>query len=151
IALWPVSDPAARFRYARRASIASLQNGTNAYYPDEAAQWDASVPRMVTAGEAERLPPLLGVQPGEDSHVPEDMTFDLLHAYQARGGKLDYAYYPGMPHGFTRMPSASTDDLVLTMRDFIRRQNGVVVDVLSAKAEPVQVEAEPVRANGARP
>ncbi len=124
VALWPVSDPAARFRYARRAGIASLQEGTSAYFPDEAAQWDASVPRIVTAGEAERLPPLLVVQPGEDSNIPQDMTFDLLQAYQARGGKLEYAYYPGVPHGFGREPSASTDDLVLTMRDFIRRRIG---------------------------
>jgi acetyl esterase/lipase len=144
IALWPVSDPAARYRYARRAGIASLQNGTDAYYPNQAAQWDASVPRIVTAGEAEQLPPLLVVQPGEDSNVPEDMTFDLLHAYQARGGKLDYAYYPGVPHGFTRTPSAATDDLVWTMRDFIRRRNGAAVEVRSP-------EPEPVRATAARP
>lgn len=121
VALWPVSDPAARFRYARRAGIASLQNGTNAYYPDEQAQWDASVPRIVTAGEAERLPTLLVVQPGDDSNIPQDMTFDLLKAYQARGGKFEYAFYPGLPHGFGHRPSAATDDLVLTMRDFIRR------------------------------
>ncbi|MBV9580003.1 MAG: alpha/beta hydrolase [Chloroflexi bacterium] len=122
IGLWPVSDPAARFRYARRAGIERLQAGTNAYYPDEHAQWDASIPRIVTAGEAEALPPLLIVQPGEDSNIPQDMTFDLLKAYQARGGKLDYAYYPDVPHGFGHTPSAATDDMVRLVRDFIRRR-----------------------------
>jgi acetyl esterase/lipase len=148
IALWPVSDPAARFQYAKRAGIASLQTGTSAYYPDEAAQWDAAVPRVVTAGEAEQLPPLLVVQPGDDSNVPPDMTLDLLRAYQARGGKLDYVFYPGMPHGFARTPSASTDDLVLTMRDFIRRQYAAGVGGFSMKA--VQSEPEPVPATATR-
>jgi acetyl esterase/lipase len=122
IGLWPVSDPAARFRYARRAGIERLQQGTHAYFVDEQAQWDASVPRIVTAGEAEMLPPLLIVQPGDDSNIPQDMTFDLLRAYQARGGALEYAYYPGMPHGFGHRPSAATDDLVRLLQDFIRRR-----------------------------
>jgi dipeptidyl aminopeptidase/acylaminoacyl peptidase len=80
------------------------------------------VPRIVTAGEAEMLPPLLIVQPGDDSNIPQDMTFDLLRAYQARGGALEYAYYPGMPHGFGHRPSAATDDLVRLLQDFIRRR-----------------------------
>jgi acetyl esterase/lipase len=146
IALWPVSDPAARFRYAKRAGIASLQNGTNAYYPDEQAQWDASVPRIVTAGEAEQLPPLLVVQPGDDSNIPQDMTFDLLRAYQARGGKFEYAFYPGLPHGFGHRPSEATEDLVLTMRDFIRRR----IEVQAASALTELAEPEPVAATAAR-
>jgi acetyl esterase/lipase len=147
IALWPVSDPAARFRYARRAGIESLQNGTQAYYPDEQAQWDASIPRIVTAGEAEQLPTLLVVQPGFDSNIPQDMTFDLLKAYQARGGKFEYAFYPDMPHGFGHRPSAATDDLVLTMRDFIRRRiDGAPTATLAAPTEPKAVRATATRA-----
>jgi acetyl esterase/lipase len=122
VGLWPVSDPAARFRYAKRAGIERLQDGTNAYFVDEWAQWDASVPRIVTAGEAEKLPPLLVVQPGDDSNIPQDMTFDLLRAYQARGGSLEYVYYPGMPHGFGHRPSAATNDLLRLVQDFIRRR-----------------------------
>ena len=125
VALWPVSDPAARFRYARRAGITRLQDGGNAYFRDEQQQWEAAIPRIVTAGETERLPPLLVVQPGEDSNIPEDMTFDLLRAYQARGGKLDYAYFPGMPHGFGRDPSPAADDLIALMRSFMQRQVAV--------------------------
>lgn len=122
IGLWPVSDPAARFRYARRAGITRLQDGTNAYFADEAAQWDASVPRIVTAGEAEQLPAMLIVQPGEDSNVPQDIAFDLLKAYQSRGGHIEYAFYPGQPHGFGHQQSAATDDLLSVLRDFIRRR-----------------------------
>jgi acetyl esterase/lipase len=123
IAMWPVSDPGARYRYAKRAGLAPLQRGTEAYFADEAAQWEASIPRIVTAGEAERLPPLFVIQPGEDSNIPQDMTFDLIRAYQARGGKIEYAFYPGARHAFGHRPSAASADLIRALGDFIRRRN----------------------------
>lgn len=46
------------------------------HYADEDAMWDASVPRLVIAGEAAVLPPILVVEPGHDSNVPQEMTFD---------------------------------------------------------------------------
>ncbi len=124
VAMWPVSDPAARYRYAQRARIEALMNGSIAYFKDEAAMWDASIPRLVTSGEAKSLPPILVVQPGNDSNIPQDMTFDLLHAWQARGGKLDYAFYPGQPHAFGHRASEATTDLIKTIAAFIKRQSG---------------------------
>lgn len=124
VAMWPVSDPAARYRYAVRAKIESLQNGGLSYFKNEDAMWDASIQRIVTSGEAKTLPPILVVQPGNDSNIPQDMTFDLLHAWQARGGKLDYVFYPGQPHAFGHRPSEATTDLIRTVAAFIKRQNG---------------------------
>jgi dipeptidyl aminopeptidase/acylaminoacyl peptidase len=63
------------------------------------------------------------VQPGNDSNIPQDMTFDLLHAWQARGGKLDYVFYPSQPHAFGHRPSEATTDLIKTIAAFIKRQN----------------------------
>lgn len=123
VAMWPVSDPAARYRYAKRANLTRLAEMTDLYFADEAARWDASIPRIVTSGEAKTLPPILVVQPGDDSNIPQDMTFDLLHAWQARGGKLDYAFYPGQPHAFGHRASAATTDLIATVAAFIARQN----------------------------
>lgn len=123
VAMWPVSDPAARYRYAKRANLTRLAEMTDLYFADEAARWDASIPRIVTSGEAKALPPILVVQPGDDSNIPQDMTFDLLHAWQARGGKLDYAFYPGQPHAFGHRASAATTDLIATVAAFIARQN----------------------------
>jgi acetyl esterase/lipase len=122
IAMWPVSDPAARYRYAKRAGVGRLAEMSLAYFPDEAAMWDASIPRIVTSGEAKTLPPILVVQPGDDSNIPQDMTFDLLHAWQARAGKVDYAYFPGMPHAFGHRPSEATTDLIRMVRAFIERR-----------------------------
>lgn len=123
VAMWPVSDPAARYRYAKRAGIDTLVNMSLAYFADEPAMWDASIPRIVTSGEAKSLPPILVVQPGDDRNIPQDMTFDLLHAWQARGGKLDYAFYPGQPHAFGHRASEATTDLIATIAAFIQRQN----------------------------
>jgi dipeptidyl aminopeptidase/acylaminoacyl peptidase len=94
------------------------------YFKDEAGMWDASIPRIVTAGEAKTLPPILVIQPGDDSNIPQDMTFDLIRSWQARGGKLDYAFYPGQPHAFGHRPSEATTDLIKTIAAFIKRQNG---------------------------
>jgi acetyl esterase len=124
VAMWPVSDPAARYRYARRAGIARLAELTEKYFPSEDAMWDASIPRIVTSGEAKTLPPILVVQPGDDSNIPQDMTFDLLRAWQARGGRVDYLFYPGQPHAFGHRASPETTDLIAAVAGFIARQTG---------------------------
>lgn len=123
IAMWPVSDPAARYRYAQRSGMDRLVELTDRYFADEAAMWDASIPRIVTAGEAADLPPILVIQPGMDSNIPQDMTFDLMRAWQARGGQLDYAFYPGQPHAFGHRPSAATTEMIETIAAFIARHN----------------------------
>jgi acetyl esterase len=122
VAMWPVSDPAARYRYAQRARLEALQTGGLSYFKDEDGMWDASIQRIVTSGEAKSLPSIMVVQPGNDSNIPQDMTFDLLQAWQARGGKLDYVFYPGQPHAFGHRPSEATTDLIATVAAFIKRQ-----------------------------
>lgn len=123
VAMWPVSDPAYRYRYAKRAGLNRLVAATESYYGDEAAMWDASIPRIVTSGEAKVLPPVMVVQPGDDSNIPQEMTFDLMRAWQARGGRLDYVFYPGEAHAFGLRPSPATTDLIRTIGAFIARRN----------------------------
>ena len=122
VAMWPVSSPITRYRYAQRAGIDQLVTLTERYFPYEDDMWDASIPRIVETGEAEDLPPILVIQPGMDSNIPQDMTFDLIKAWQARGGKLDYAFYPGAVHAFGHRPSDATEDLLQTISDFVDRQ-----------------------------
>ena len=70
VALWPVSDPLVRFRYAQDVGREELVAAHLRYYDDEEHMHAASVQRALCAGEAERTPPLLLVQPGEDANVP---------------------------------------------------------------------------------
>lgn len=124
IGLYPVSDPHVRYRYAKRARLESLVERSEAYFGSEETMRAASVPRIVVAGEATRLPPALIVQPGEDANVPVEMTFELLRAWQGRAGYIEYAHFPGLPHGFTSSASAETDAAVRLVRAFIARHDG---------------------------
>jgi acetyl esterase len=121
IALWAVSNPAFRYEFAKRSGRDDLIKSHDAYYGTTARMLEASVPRALRAGEAEHLPPLLFVQPGNDANIPREMTFDLVAAYQDGGGQVDYAFYPGQPHAFGHRPSQATNELIGTMRDFIGR------------------------------
>lgn len=122
VALWPVSDPLARYRYAQRVGRDRLVALHDAYFANEAAMRDASIPALLSAGEGiDPLPPVLVVQPGLDANVPVEMTFDLMRAYQARDGHIEYAYFPRMPHAFGLRSSPETEDMIDMLIDFARR------------------------------
>ena len=121
IALWPVSCPMARYRYAKRAKIQRLIDAHDAYFRSEDDMREASVPRLLAAGEAEALPPLLVVAPGEDGNVPVDIQLSLLRAYQERGGYIEYSYFPGMPHAFGLKDSPDTKRMVDLVIGFAKR------------------------------
>lgn len=122
IALWPVSDPYYRYRYAKRAGIERLVTAHDNYWVTETAMREASVPRVVVSGEAKNLPPVMVVQPGEDSNVPIEMTFDLLKAWQAREGYIEYVHFPNQPHAFGHRPSEATTQMLKVISDFAVRQ-----------------------------
>lgn len=125
MALWPVSDPYFRYRYAKRARMERLVQAHDGFYVTEDAMRAASVPRLVVAGEAQVLPPLLIVQPGEDANVPIEMTFDLLRAWQSRDGYVEYSYFPDQPHGFGHRDSVATQHMNALLIDFARRHGMV--------------------------
>lgn len=100
-ALWPVSDPLRRYKYAQDAGMDRLVESSLSYFGDEEQMHAASIQRILDDGEAQSLPAVWVAQPGADSNVPQAMTLDLLRAYQARGGSIHYAFYPEQPHAFT--------------------------------------------------
>jgi acetyl esterase len=119
IALWPVSDPAYRYEYAKRVGRNELIKSHDNYFGSREAMTEASVPRVLRAKEAQQLPSLFLVQAGNDANIPREMTFDVLAAYQDQGGRVTYQFYPNQPHAFGHRASADTDHLVSQMRDFI--------------------------------
>ena len=122
IALWPVSDPFSRFKYAKETGRGTLIQAHINYFGDEASMKDASIQRSLNAGEAESLPPVWVVQPGNDTNVPVSMTKDLIEAYEAQNGYIEYSFFPLQKHAFAHRPSAETEDCINGMRNFIRRQ-----------------------------
>ena len=133
MALYPVTDPIARYRYvltrkdepggpppafdARR-----LMASHHGYFTDEAAMADASVTRIVATGEATALPPVWLAQPEVDDNVPAPITEAFVAAYEAARGRIERVRIEGVRHGFIQSPGPATDRAIGLMRDFVARQ-----------------------------
>jgi acetyl esterase/lipase len=129
LALYPVADPLARFRYV----LSRQDDGTGfdakrliaahrGFFADEAAMAEASVTRVVSAGEARALPPVWLAQPDVDDNVAPEITEAFVRAYAAAGGSIECLHFPGAQHGFIAKASPATDKCIALMRDFIGRQ-----------------------------
>ncbi len=132
LALYPVADPLARYRYAlRRQDEPAPASGFDAkrlvaahrgYFADEIAMAEASATRIVAEREARALPPVWLAQPELDDNVPAEITDAFVEAYRAAGGKVERVRFPGARHSFIQQPGQTTDECIALMRDFIARQ-----------------------------
>lgn len=131
IALWPVSDPIARYHYvlARlHEDPASWQNftpdslaaGHRAYFGDTATMQAASIQQLLATGSFTDLPVTLIVQPALDQNVPVFMSQTLLGAIEAAGGSAQYQFYEDVGHAFAHVPGPQTarcvDDIIAFLR-----------------------------------
>jgi acetyl esterase len=126
VALYPVVDPLARYRYVvGRQNDGSgfdatrLVNAHHGYFANEAAMHVASVTRIVTARETRALPPVWLAQPELDDNVPAAIPEAFVQAYHAAGGALERVHFPGAKHGFVQQPSADSEKCIALMREFI--------------------------------
>jgi acetyl esterase len=132
LALYPVADPLARYRYALSREheppppsgfdAKRLIASHRAFFADEAAMAAASVTRIVSTGEATALPPTWVAQPGQDDNVPAAITEAFVAAYQRAGGRIECSHFPGARHGFAQEASPDTEKCIGLVRDFIGRQ-----------------------------
>lgn len=134
LALWPIADPLARYRYLLeriahpRASRdpffdpARLRQGHEAFFVDEETMGRASVPRIVAAGEAECLPPIWVAHPELDENVTLAMSHHLVDTYRRGGGEAELEVFPGVGHAFANFPGDAADRGIERMRDFVARR-----------------------------
>ena len=122
IALWPVSNPLARFEYALEVGRQELIRAHQGYFGSRETMHRASVQRLIRSREYTHLPPIFLVQPGEDANVPEYMTNDLLSAFRGVGHEVEYLHMPGLPHAFAYEASPDTDRCEAAVWDFIHPQ-----------------------------
>jgi acetyl esterase len=129
IALYPVADPLARYRYAvgRKndptfEGAARLAASSLGYFSDEAAMAGASVTGIVEGGRARALPPVWLAHPEMDDNVPATITDAFVRAYEKAGGRIERVHFPGAKHGFIGQASADTTKCIADMREFIGRQ-----------------------------
>ncbi|HUF85373.1 MAG TPA: alpha/beta hydrolase [Acidimicrobiia bacterium] len=131
LALWPVSAPDWRYRYALdrianpRPSSEPLFDperlcrAQEEYFGDEARMALASVPRMLEDGMFAHLPPVWVAQPELDENVPVEMTERLADAYRAAGGDIEVALFPRLGHGFANYGGDDADRCIEQMAAFI--------------------------------
>lgn len=131
-ALWPPVDPLARHRHSRermrhpalRAHHEALCKATVSYFGDEATMGDASVSRLVAAGEATHLPPAWVCHPELDANVPYSMIEALEAAWRDAGGDIAVTVYEGQIHAFGHRASRATDRFVDELAAFLERGLG---------------------------
>ena len=132
VALYPVADPLARYRYALSREheppppsgfdAKRLIASHRAFFGDEAAMAAGSPTAIVAAGRATALPPVWIAQPGQDDNVPAAITEAFVTAYQRAGGRVEHAHFPGARHSFAQEASPDTEKCIALVRDFIGRQ-----------------------------
>ncbi len=132
IALWPVSDPVARYQYVtarshedpatlKRFAPDRLKAGHEAYFEDTQQMSDAAIQNILTARKFTHLPPIFIVQPELDQNVPVMMSRTLQGAWELAGGKAEYKLYEGVGHGFAHAETPKTAECIADMVGFIRR------------------------------
>jgi acetyl esterase len=134
VALYPVADPLARYRYVlSREHDPLLPSGFDAkrliashraFFADEAAMAGASVTRLVASGLATALPPAWVAQPDLDDNVPATITEAFVDAYRRAGGRIEHAHFAEARHGFVQQESPATEKCVAQVLDFVGRQTG---------------------------
>jgi len=134
LALWPILDPPARYRYLldrQRTPSPSrdpffqperLIAAHDAFFGDEATMARASALRVVEAGEAEHLPPIWIAHPVLDENVTLAMTERFVAAYRRAGGSAALEVFAGVCHGFANFPGETADECIARMRQFVARQ-----------------------------
>jgi len=129
LALYPVADPLARYRYVLGRKDEPVEPAGfdakrliashHGYFKSEAAMEDASVTRIVGTGQARALPPVWVAQPELDDNVPAAITEALVHAYAGAGGRIERVHFPGARHGFMQRASPDAEKCIALMRSFI--------------------------------
>ena len=122
VLVWPVIDPASRFRHAKRLiagggkyppQIDSVIPSHIKFWGDEAAMEEGNPVGILERGEAVDLPPVLYVQGGTDIVHPRPDLERFVAAYKKRGGDLDLALYEGEGEGFIRNKESKAAPLAL--------------------------------------
>jgi acetyl esterase/lipase len=135
-ALWPPVDPLARYRFALerldsgppelRERYASLVKGSTGYFGSEPVMAQASIARIVEAGEARALPPLWICYPSEDTNVPRPIVDHLRDAWAGAGGQVQMTVYEGELHGFGHRPGPASGAFIEELSAFLLRHLGSV-------------------------
>lgn len=132
IALWPVSNPIARYQYvnarleeprdpAQRFHPEQLLAGHEAYFEDASQMASAAIQQILVDGRYSSLPALYIVQPELDQNVPVMMSQTLRGAWMFAGGEAHYKCYAGVGHAFAHVEGPESDECISDMIAWTRQ------------------------------
>lgn len=121
ISCWGVLDPYGRYQMALAQGNAALAANHDRYFGTVETQQEASPLLILARGEPAMLPPALLIQGTADAGLPQGMVEDVARRYQAAGGAVDLALFPGMPHGIAGWPPEQVAQMIARMQAFIAR------------------------------
>ncbi len=127
VAGWPVSDPWARYNWARERKMDIHVEAHHAYWPDREASMKEGNPYLIVERrEPTTLPPLLILQGAEDVVLTPDMNDRFAEAWRAAGGHVELEKYAGQPHTFITKNAGSPESEAALKRltEFVLRQTG---------------------------
>jgi acetyl esterase/lipase len=121
---WPVSDPPARYAYARGRNMEIHIQSHDAYWGSLEAMQEGSPQRIVADGTKRNLPPAQMIQGTADEILAPGMTDCFVEAWRAAQGEIDYEIFPGEGHTFiTKKPdSPAAKEAIRRMIAFINKQ-----------------------------
>ncbi len=131
IAMWPVSNPLARYQYVNfwrqqskdqwgpQFAPDRLHEGHHAYFGTVANMTGAAIQNVIADGRHTDTPDVLIVQPELDLNVPVFMSETLAGALMAAGANVTYQCYPGVAHGFAHAPGEQTDACIANIDEFL--------------------------------
>ena len=122
VARWPISDPYARYIFARETSRDGLVTATESYFLTQDAIKEGNPQQILERKEEVNLPPTLVLQGTADLNLPLSIPNRFLESYRAAGGCMELEYFPDMPHGFGNDPSSETDRALELVKAFVARQ-----------------------------
>jgi acetyl esterase/lipase len=132
---WPVIDPLARYRYAKRLKAAgppypdvvdSVLPAHDQYWQTEEAMAEGSPVLALERGEAVELPPVLYLQGSRDQAHPRPDLDRFVALYGRAGGQVELELYEGEGQAFiTRNPgSPNAGKAIERIIEFVHKQLG---------------------------
>ena len=126
---WAPVDPLKRFLYAESLTTEHgnrLARNTKAYFVDEEAMKEASIPRLVNKGAYTNLPPIFFAEAEHDRNVPSAIVDNLCDAYSNANGFVSRKLYGGTQHGFGQQDGTQAREFLLDLARWISKTSNSV-------------------------
>jgi len=118
----PISDPFARYEFAKRTGRDDIVRATEQFFVPWETIFAANPQRLLARRDFQAQPPMLILQGGADENIDPEIQKTFAETYRAAGGDVELHVFPGMEHQFVQRDSAETTRALELARAFIARQ-----------------------------